>query len=65
MRRRAAGYTLLELLLVIGIAATADEHVGVLSNLADVIDNEESLAELLKTSDPEVVLKYLGEKQPS
>lgn len=51
--------------MVIGIAATADEHVGVLSNLADVIDNEESLAELLKTSDPEVVLKYLGEKQPS
>jgi phosphocarrier protein FPr len=51
--------------MVIGIAATADEHVGVLSNLADVIDDEESLAELLKTSDPEVVLKYLGEKQPS
>lgn len=51
--------------MVIGIAASADEHVGVLSNLADVIDNEESLAELLKTSDPEVIIKYLGEKQPS
>ena len=51
--------------MVIGIAATADEHVGVLANLADVIDNEESLAELLKTSDPDVVLRYLGEKQPS
>lgn len=51
--------------LVIGIAASADEHVGVLSNLADVIDNEEALAELLKTSDPDVILKYLGEKQPS
>ena len=51
--------------MVIGIAASADEHVGVLSNLADVIDNDESLAELLKTSDPDVVVKYLGEKQPS
>lgn len=49
--------------MVIGIAASADEHVGVLSNLADVIDNEESLAELLKTSDPDIVVKYLGEKQ--
>jgi mannitol/fructose-specific phosphotransferase system IIA component len=51
--------------LVIGIAASADEHVGVLSNLADVIDNEEALAELLKTSDPDVIMRYLGEKQPS
>jgi mannitol/fructose-specific phosphotransferase system IIA component len=51
--------------MVIGIAASADEHVGVLANLADVMDNEESLAELLKTSDPDVILKHLGEKQPS
>jgi mannitol PTS system EIIA component len=49
--------------MVIGIAATADEHVGVLSNLAEVIDDEESLAELLKTADPDVVVKYLGETQ--
>lgn len=51
--------------LVIGIAATSDEHVGVLSNLAEVIDNEEALAELLHTSDPDVILKHLGETQPS
>ena len=51
--------------MIIGIAASADEHVGVLSNLADVIDNEDALNELLKTSDPEVILKHLGEKQPS
>ena len=49
--------------MVIGIAASSDEHVGVLSNLADVIDNEENLAELLKTNDPDVVVKYLGEKE--
>jgi len=51
--------------MVIGIAAKSDEHVGVLSNLADVIDHEETLAELLNTRDPNVILKHLGEKQPS
>lgn len=51
--------------LVIGIAASGDEHVGVLANLAEVIDDEEALAELLKTTDPDVVVRYLGEKQPS
>ena len=49
--------------MVIGIAASSDEHVGVLSNLADVIDNDDTLAELLRTSDPEIVVKYLGEKE--
>ena len=52
-----------EVLMVIGIAAAGDEHVGVLSNLAEVIDNEETLVDLLKTHDPEVVVKYLGEKE--
>jgi len=51
--------------MVIGIAASGDEHVGVLSNLAEVIDNEATLNEMLKTADPEVVIKHLGEKQPS
>jgi mannitol/fructose-specific phosphotransferase system IIA component len=46
--------------LVIGIAASGDEHVGVLSNLADVIDDENNLNELLHTADPDVIVKYLG-----
>jgi mannitol/fructose-specific phosphotransferase system IIA component len=46
--------------IVIGIAASSDEHVGVLSNLAEVIENENNLAELLNTSDPDVIVKYLG-----
>jgi phosphocarrier protein FPr len=45
--------------LVIGIAASSDEHVGVLSNLAEVIDDEANLAELLKTTDPDVIIKHL------
>jgi phosphocarrier protein FPr len=51
--------------MVIGIAASSDEHVGVLANLAEVVDEEAILAELLKTDDADVVLKYLGEKQSS
>jgi mannitol/fructose-specific phosphotransferase system IIA component len=46
--------------LIIGIAASSDEHVGVLSNLADVIDRPEALTELLETDDPDVIVKYLG-----
>jgi len=46
--------------LVIGIAASGDEHVGVLSNLAEVVDDENNLNELLHTADPEIVIKYLG-----
>jgi mannitol/fructose-specific phosphotransferase system IIA component len=54
-----------KIFMVIGIAASGDEHVGVLSNLAAVIDDDEALAELLKTTDPDVVVSYLGERQPS
>ena len=46
--------------MIIGIAASADEHVGVLANLAEVIDNEASLDELLNTNNPDVIVKYLG-----
>lgn len=46
--------------LVIGIAALEDEHVEVLANLADVIDDEQNLSELLSATDPDVIIKYLG-----
>ena len=51
--------------LVIGIAASSDEHVTVLANLADVIDDEAKLAELLQTHDPNVILNYLDAPQAS
>jgi phosphocarrier protein FPr len=50
--------------LVIGIAASSDEHVDVLANLAEVIEDEDILAEILQTTDPEVILKYLSAEQP-
>jgi mannitol/fructose-specific phosphotransferase system IIA component len=50
--------------LVIGIAASSDEHVTVLANLADVIDDETKLAELLQTTDPDVIMNFLDAPQP-
>jgi phosphocarrier protein FPr len=46
--------------LVVGIAAASDEHVGVLANLAEVIEDTDNLNELLQTTDPEIIIKYLG-----
>jgi len=47
--------------LVIGIAvASSDEHLGVLANLANAIDNENNLPELFQTTDPEVIMQHLG-----
>ena len=47
--------------LVIGIAASEDEHIGVLSKLAEAIEEEEIVEKLRTTTDPEDVLAILGE----
>ncbi len=49
--------------LVIGIAASSDEHVGVLASLAEAVEDETVLNEMLHATDPEVILQYLG-KEP-
>ena len=49
--------------LVIGIAASGDEHVGVLASLAEAVEDEAILGELISATDPEVILKHLG-KEP-
>ncbi len=46
--------------LVIGIAASSDEHVGVLANLAEVIEDEDITQLLITTSDPQVILTHLS-----
>jgi mannitol/fructose-specific phosphotransferase system IIA component len=46
--------------LVIGIAASSDEHVGVLSNLAEVIEDEDLTAQLTKTTDPQMIIERLS-----
>ena len=49
--------------LVIGIAATSDEHIGVLAALAEAIDDESVTHELAHTTDPSVIMRHLGEPQ--
>jgi len=47
--------------LVIGIAASSDEHVGVLSRLAEVIEDEAMTNNLIQTTDPDLILQVLGD----
>ena len=46
--------------LVIGIAASSDEHVGVLASLAEAVEDETILNEMIHATDPEVILRHLG-----
>ena len=48
--------------LIIGIAASSDEHVGVLASLAEVIEDEDLTEELIATSDPQLILIHLSAK---
>ncbi len=51
--------------LVIGIAATSGEHVGILSNLAEVIEDEELVQRLSQTDDPMIILEELNRERSS
>lgn len=46
--------------LVIGIAAQEDEHVSVLANLADAIEDEDITKELITTTEKQVIIDYLS-----
>ncbi len=48
-----------EAFLIIGIAATGDDHVGVLANLAEAIEDEEIAEQLITTTDPDLILATL------
>jgi len=49
--------------LIIGIAATSDEHVGVLAKLAEVVEDEDLVQKLINTTDPELILSALSEEE--
>jgi phosphocarrier protein FPr len=49
--------------LVIGIAATANEHVGVLANLAEAIEEPESAEQLIRATDPMIIIERLSRPQ--
>ena len=46
--------------LVIGIAATADEHIGVLANLSQVLEDEADAQQLIQADDPMLIVERLG-----
>jgi mannitol PTS system EIIA component len=49
--------------LVIGIAASSDEHIGVLSNLAEIVEDDNITRLLMETTDSNLVLGYLSGEQ--
>lgn len=49
--------------LVIGIAANADEHVEVLANLAELIEDEDATGELVRTTDPGLIIERLSRER--
>jgi len=46
--------------LVVGIAAKGEEHIQVLANLAEVLEDIETAQMLASTIDPNVILQYLN-----
>jgi len=46
--------------LVVGIAATSDEHIQVLQNLAEVVEDPATAEMLAHTTDPQVILSHLN-----
>jgi len=46
--------------LVVGIAARSDEHLGILANLVDVLDDAAKAERLAHTRDPEEIIRSLS-----
>ena len=46
--------------LVIGIAANAEEHLGVLANLAELVEDPDAASELARTTDPLLIIERLS-----
>jgi mannitol PTS system EIIA component len=46
--------------LVIGIAAHSDEHVGVLSNLAEIMEDPDMTSQLAHATDPQAIVERLN-----
>jgi phosphocarrier protein FPr len=46
--------------LVIGIAATSDEHIGVLANLAEIVEDPAAAEQFARTIDPASIMERLN-----
>lgn len=45
--------------LIVGIAAVGDEHIGVMANLAEVIEDPSAAEELIRAADPQMIVERL------
>ena len=45
---------------MIGIAASSNEHVGVLANLAEIIEDPDEATRFAQTTDPLVIMERLN-----
>lgn len=50
--------------LVVAIAARSDEHIGILANLTNVLNDEDTVRKLATTSDPYDIIKALSGSPP-
>jgi phosphocarrier protein FPr len=46
--------------LVIGIASTSDEHIGVLANLAEIVEDPDAAEQFARTTDPASIMERLN-----
>jgi phosphoenolpyruvate-protein phosphotransferase len=46
--------------LVVGIAARSDEHIEVLANLTNILDDQETIRKLVTTNDPDDIVAVLS-----
>lgn len=46
--------------LIVGIAATGDEHIDVLTALSEVVEDEEATDRMIQTTDPLLIVKMLS-----
>jgi phosphoenolpyruvate-protein phosphotransferase len=46
--------------LVVGIAARSDEHIGILANLTNILDDQETIRKLVTTNDPDDIVAVLS-----
>jgi phosphocarrier protein FPr len=49
--------------LVIGLASTSDEHVEVLTNLVELLQEPEIIAQLVQATDPMVIVERLTRRR--
>lgn len=48
--------------LIVGIAASSDDHIDVLTALSEIVEDEDLIAQLRSTDDKQLILSHLSRK---